>query len=144
MHKNIMLLPIACFILSGLAMAEVWAAELAPAKADAGAPNLATLPQNFTVIFKATYTCRDKTQGKGCTAGCASASFSPLTRLTVVLGSIPIGGKNTLMYYYLAELPKEATPSDDPSKVATKAEGFILSGDALCGTVNMDLKFEAQ
>jgi hypothetical protein len=47
------------------------------------------------------------------------------------------------MYYYLVEFPKsdkDGASYDDATK-AVKAEGFILSVDSVCGTVNMDLTF---
>jgi hypothetical protein len=121
-----------------LALGRALAADL---PAEANPPKLADLPDNLQKIFKAVYECRDK-KGKGCSAGCASASFSPLTRLSVVLVSVPINGQNTPMYYYLAEFPedKDATDAENGTKNrVTKAEGFILSSNAVCGTVNMDL-----
>lgn len=91
----------------------------------------------MTQVLKATYTCRDAT-GESCSAGCGSASFSPLKSLTVILGSVPIGNQSLPMYYYLAVFPQTAEKS---AKSAAKAEGFILSTSPVCGTVNMDLTF---
>lgn len=81
-----------------------------------------TFQAYFKPILKATYECRDKTgKGEGCSAGCASASFSPVTRLTVVLGSLLVDGENIRFYYYLVEFPKAAGKG---AKGVDKAEGF--------------------
>lgn len=97
----------------------------------------AGLKAYLSPVWTAAYECRSKT-ADGCSAGCASASFSPIQRLTVVLGSVTIGSRNFPIYYYLAEFPQGSSKS---AKSVAKAEGFILDTNAVCGTVNMDLTF---
>jgi hypothetical protein len=128
-------------VIGGITLIGLMLAETARA----AAPPLATIQPAvlpaalIKPILKAIYECRDKTgKGAGCSAGCASASFAPLTRLTVVLGTILIGDKDVPIYYYLAEFPQ---PTGKTPKPAPKAEGFILSTNQVCGTVNMDLIF---
>jgi hypothetical protein len=95
------------------------------------------LKEHFSPVWTATYECRSKT-ADGCSAGCASASFSPIQRLTVVVGSVTIGKQDLPAYYYLAVFPSGSSKS---AKSVAKAEGFIFDTKAVCGTVNMDLTF---
>jgi hypothetical protein len=120
-------------------------------------------------IFTAEYTCADRTKGAGCSAGCASASFSPLLYLTVVLLSVrPLdGGQPHTMYYYLVQFPEAAKnkkpdgstggqsedgenvqpeaakdgKQDPPKFKQPRATGFTLDTSAVCGSVNMDVEF---
>jgi hypothetical protein len=95
-------------------------------------------------IFTAEYTCEDRTNGKGCSAGCASASFSPLLRLIVVLLSVaPAAGNAHAMYYYLVQFPEGTKAGKDPSQPKQPhAIGFTLDTSAVCGSVNMDVEFK--
>jgi hypothetical protein len=152
----------ACVILARLALSEAARAE------ETVSP--ATVPEELKgimkPILKATYVCTNAKSGQGCSAGCASVSFSPLTRLTVILGSVTIGSQVIPMYHYLAEFPgaaiekksAEQTPKAKAeaaiatkgsaresvhTQSASKAEGFVLSTGDVCGTVNMTLTFSA-
>jgi hypothetical protein len=107
--------------------------------------NMANLPG--TEIFTAQYKCsKDPIGGVGCSAGCASASFSPLLYLTVVLIAVTPepGQQSRSMYYYLVQFPEDAKePQQDPQQFKQpRAYGFTLDTAAICGTVNMDLEFE--
>jgi hypothetical protein len=94
-----------------------------------------------SVLFRAVYSCRNE-KGSGCSAGCASASFSPLKRLTVTLYSLSTQQRPEFeVLHYLVEFPQTAEKAARGQKAApvTKAEGFILDAKSLCGTINMDL-----
>jgi len=97
-----------------------------------------------TAIFSALYQCKD-VGGSGCSAGCGSASFSPLVYLTVSLRSISVGdGSKTIMYYYylVQQAVTSGKKSGDPKKGSgPTAQGFTLDTSALCGAVNMDMKY---
>jgi hypothetical protein len=108
----------------------------------------ATTNKNFkqidaSVVLEVVYTCRND-DGSGCSAGCASASFSPLMELTVTLYSLkrPYDGKNIDILHYLAKFPETVERNAKRAgakrpKAITKAEGFTLDATSLCGTVNM-------
>jgi hypothetical protein len=131
------------FVLLGL----VWAytAEPPPPDFDKIAPN--------SILFRVVYQCNNNDgSGSGCSAGCASASFSPLTELTVTVYSVnDINGAKTQILHYLVKFPektsndakaktvKKAAKADKADKAGT-AEGFVLAPNSLCGTVNMKLK----
>jgi hypothetical protein len=107
-----------------------------------------------SILFQVVYECNNG-DGSGCSAGCASASFSPLTELTVTVYSVSdSGGRNTEILHYLVKFPKappqaaKAKPAkgkkgDAEADKADKpgiAEGFVLASNSLCGTVNMKLR----
>jgi hypothetical protein len=104
-----------------------------------------------SILFQVVYECNNG-DGSGCSAGCASASFSPLTELTVTVYSVnDINGAKTQILHYLVKFPektsndakaktvKKAAKADKADKAGT-AEGFVLAPNSLCGTVNMKLK----
>jgi hypothetical protein len=63
-----------------------------------------------SMLFRVVYTC-ENANGSGCSAGCASASFSPLTELIVTLYSIQDReGKNTEILHYSVKFPEAAKP----------------------------------
>jgi hypothetical protein len=100
-----------------------------------------------TEIFTAQYKCsKDPIRGAGCSAGCASASFSPLLYLTVVLIAVTPepGEQPRSMYYYLVQFPEDPkdTQKAPPQFKQPRAYGFTLDTTAICGTVSMDLEFE--
>jgi hypothetical protein len=93
------------------------------------------------VRFRADYLCKDETAGAGCSAGCDSASLSPIVRLTIILFSFrgrPPGANGDILYY-LAQLPQPASRKA-AAKAVMRAEGFIVHPTSLCGTVNMTMK----
>ncbi len=110
--------------------------KTAAAAAPPPLPLAAGIKEHLAPVWKATYECGGKAED--CSAGCGSASFSPIQRLTVVLGLVAIGRREVLIYYYLAEFPQDQSKK---AKSAAKAEGFILDSNAVCGTVNMNLTF---
>jgi hypothetical protein len=122
------------------------AESTAEAKHDAAPPLLSVDTSKLPgeEIFTAEYTCEDRTNGKGCSAGCASASFSPLLRLTVVLLSLaPSAGDAQAMYYYLVQFPEGTKTGKDPAQPKQPhAVGFTLDTSAVCGSVNMDVEFK--
>jgi hypothetical protein len=112
-------------------------------------PRLAVDMTNLpgTEIFTAQYKCsKDPIGGVDCSAGCASASFSPLLYLTVVLIAVTPepGGQPRSMYYYLVQFPEDLknTQKAPQQFKQPRAYGFTLDATAICGTVNMDLEFE--
>jgi hypothetical protein len=96
----------------------------------------------WTQIFRVIYECKgDMKSGTGCSAGCASASFSPLIRLSTVLYATNADGvnPNTVLLYYLVDLPppKARRGTGDANVKPVQAEGFVLNSNSVCGTVNM-------
>jgi hypothetical protein len=91
-----------------------------------------------TQTFAVEYVCSNKQTGEGCRATCATATFSPILRLAVILYSIKAedGNKYVDFLYYKATFSENA---DGDSSRPKFAEGFILGTNSLCGAVNMQL-----
>jgi hypothetical protein len=137
------ILRIVFILMLGLACA--YAAEPPPLDFDKIASN--------SILFRVVYECNnDDGSGSGCSAGCASASFSPLTELIVTVYSVSdVNGAKTQILHYLVKFPektpnaakakavKKAAKADKADKAGT-AEGFVLAPNSFCGTVNMKVK----
>jgi hypothetical protein len=89
--------------------------------------------------FVARYTCSSP-NGVGCSAACASVSFSPVTQLTIILFAIDKAGSTADLLYYQAQLPKANVGKANAGNPKF-AEGFVLNASNPCGTVNMHLEF---